>query len=359
MRRTSPLIVGGGPAGASAAIALAQMGMRPLVIERSSAPRDIVCGGFMGSDALGSLGALGIDAAGLGAHPIGRLRLAAGSRTAEFDLPFAAVGLSRRALDAALLAQAERCGAGLERGLAVRAIEGDVARTDGGEVISEAILLATGKHELRGHARPMPRDPAVGLRLSLAPTPGLAASLAGTVELILFERGWAGLLIQEDGAINLCLSISGSRLAEAGSPDALLAQLAHEAPLLGARLDAAGDLGPIGSVARVPYGYVAPPGRSHLWRLGDQASVIPSFAGDGVALAMASGRMAARHLAAGGSAADYQQSWARAAGRTVRLSNLAARLNESATISRSIPSLMARLPMLMRWIAIATRSKGY
>ncbi|HZF94101.1 MAG TPA: FAD-dependent monooxygenase, partial [Allosphingosinicella sp.] len=53
MPRTRALIVGGGPAGAAAAIALARAGAAPELIERSAGPRDVVCGGFLGWDALG------------------------------------------------------------------------------------------------------------------------------------------------------------------------------------------------------------------------------------------------------------------------------------------------------------------
>ena len=55
MRRTAALIVGGGPAGASAAIALARGGAKPVVIERSPGERDLVCGGFLGWDAIAAL----------------------------------------------------------------------------------------------------------------------------------------------------------------------------------------------------------------------------------------------------------------------------------------------------------------
>ncbi len=74
------LIVGGGPAGCAAAITLARAGTAPRLIERSEGGHDIVCGGFLGWDALALLRRLGIDAAALGARPIARLRLIDGSR---------------------------------------------------------------------------------------------------------------------------------------------------------------------------------------------------------------------------------------------------------------------------------------
>src|SRR3954464_14685729 len=107
MHKVAALIVGGGPAGASAAIGLARGGAMPVLIERCPGERDLVCGGFLGWDALAALQRLGLDAAALGARPIQRLRLVSGGRSIEAALPRAAAGLSRRRLDAALLRMAE------------------------------------------------------------------------------------------------------------------------------------------------------------------------------------------------------------------------------------------------------------
>src|SRR5205085_5675384 len=116
VRRTSALIVGGGPAGAAAAIALARGGAMPVLIERSPGERDLVCGGFLGWDAIAALKKIGLDPAALGANPIHRLRLVAGRRVVEAGLPKAAAGLSRRRLDATLLRMAEEAGAAVLRG---------------------------------------------------------------------------------------------------------------------------------------------------------------------------------------------------------------------------------------------------
>src|SRR5262249_11943500 len=60
MRRTAALILGGGPAGAAAAIRLAEQGLRPLVIERNRETGDALCGGFLSWRTLESLARLGV-----------------------------------------------------------------------------------------------------------------------------------------------------------------------------------------------------------------------------------------------------------------------------------------------------------
>ncbi len=319
-----PLIVGGGPAGTAAAIALARGGARPLLLERHAEPHDTLCGGFLGWDALRRLEAIGINASALGAQPITRVRLVAGDRVIERALPGVAAGLSRQTLDSALIAAAAKAGAAIERGVAVReATDATQLRLDdGGTIEAGSLFLATGKRELRGLARPRSAgdDPAVGLRLRLGPI----AAVDGVIELHLFDRGYAGLLRQEDGATNFCMSVSRSRLDEAGGrPEQLIARLAEELPRLADRL-AAPVLSPIQAVAAVPYGWRARQGTTGLFRLGDQAGVIASLAGDGVAIALTSGWSAATAWLAGGAAAapDWQTRFARQLRRPLGISEM-------------------------------------
>ena len=327
----------------------------PVLIERCPGERDLVCGGFLGWDAIAHLHRLGLDPAALGARPIDRLRLASRGRVVETALPRAAAGLSRRRLDAALLGMAEEAGTTVLRGRAARAIEeGRVRLDDGEEIEAGALFLATGKHELRGAARETGRRPvSVGLRAALPASPALAAALAGTIELHLFDGGYAGLLVQEDGAVNLCLSVERARMT--GTPSALLAELIGEAPLLGERIGAALPER-WEAVAGVPYGWRAlgtEPGR---YRIGDQAAVIASLAGDGIAVALASGAAAARACLQGGGAGAgaYQHAFARRARRPLAIAEMLRHMAEN-PLGRALMMRLAGLPGLAKAAASLTR----
>ena len=304
------LIIGGGPAGSAAAITLARGGMAPHLVERQSGPAQGVCGAFLGWDAIAALEALGIDPWRLGARPIASFRLVTPRRTVEAALPRMAAGLSRRLLDAALIDAAISAGAIVTRGRTARSADPETrtVRFDDGEAVTaQALFLATGKHELRGLARRFATS-SIGLRAALPPKTARQDALAGVVELHLFDKGYAGLLIQEDGAANLCLSVERHRLSRAGSVPALLADVLAEAPGLAARLDGTVP-SHFDAIAGVPYGWRADGGPQGLFRIGDQGAVIASLAGDGIALALTSGASAAQALLTGGPdvASDWQQ----------------------------------------------------
>ena len=316
MRRTPALIVGGGPAGAVAALLLARAGAPHLLVERNAETGDALCGGFLSWRTLDALERIGIARDDLNRTRIDWLRLFAGSRSAEARLPRPALAVSRRRLDSLLLDHAATAGAAIERGVAVRAAGDGVARlADDGEIAPDALFLATGKHDLRGLARGAERgdDPTLGLRVRLGPSAALDRMVDGAIELHLFDRGYAGLARQEDGTVNLCMAVHRSRLAEAGSPDALLAALGVDSPRLGERLAHRANSAAIDAVANVPYGWRATLGKSGLFRLGDQAACIPSLAGEGMGIAIESGTRAAKaYLRHGADGADeYQRTLAR------------------------------------------------
>jgi menaquinone-9 beta-reductase len=344
VRRTTPVIVGGGPAGTAAAITLARAGADHLLLERTRETGDALCGGFLSWRTLETLTTLGVDADALG-PAISRVRLFAGGRSAEAPLPHPARAVSRRRLDSLLLAAAETAGGRIERGAHVQRRE---------DVEANLVLLATGKHDMRGLPRPIDAaDPTLGLRVRLAASPTLARLVGDSVELLLFDRGYVGVALQEDGSANVCLAVRRSRLRDAGSPAALLAQLATGP--LGERLAALDPAAPIDAVANVPYGWRATETTSGIYRLGDQAGVIPSLAGEGMGIALASGVSAARAVLAGTSALQWQRGFARRIARPIaRADEIRAAMERPAT-ALPLVAVTRLAPALIGWAAAATR----
>ncbi|HYZ62136.1 MAG TPA: hypothetical protein VE650_06735 [Acetobacteraceae bacterium] len=353
----SVLVAGGGVAGAAAACLL---GPDCIVVERETGPHDKICGEFLSAEAIDYLSRLGLDLEALGAVPVRAVRLVRGDRVATAALPFPALGLSRRALDSALLERASACGAAVVRGHAVRRVVEGVAEVAGlGRFPGHAVFLATGKHDLHG-ARRTPRRPPedlVGLKMHFSMAEDQAAELAEHVELLLFRDGYGGLQPVEDGAANLCVLVERRRFLEAGrSWPGVQAMLEAESPHLRRRLRGARALleRPL-TISLVPYGYVHVPGPADppdLYRLGDQAGVTPSFTGDGVSMAL-HGAFAAVRAHAARDAAGYHRRLRRDIGVQVARASLVYRAG------RAAPGLVtetARLwPGAMRWVAQFTR----
>ena len=334
--------------------------MRVRLLERTAEAKDKICGEFLSVEAQHHLQALGLDLAHLGGAPISTLRLAQGERRIEALLPFVALGLTRKALDEALLRHAAASGARVERGVVARAWEEGRLQTSAGELAPSALLLATGKHELRGAQRSRTSaSDYIGFKMYFRPTKTARAALEGAIEVTLFDGGYAGLQLVEGGVANLCLVISGPRFAALGKTwEALLAALLCE-PLLRDRLADAEPLLPHPlTIAGVPYGFLhrpAPGDDPRLYRLGDQSAVIPSFTGDGMSIALHSGRLAARALIAGGEASAYQARLYNDIQRPVRLATRLQRIGENMMGRHAILSTVRLWPAVLTDLARATR----
>ncbi len=357
------IAVGGGLAGAAFALEQARAGARVAVIERTAKPTLKVCGDFLSTEAQELLSHLGLDVGGMGAARITNLRLVTGERTASVELPFAAAGLSRLALDEALLAKAAAAGAEVIRGEAITALEphGRAVRIRTGTrmLTARCAALATGKHNMRGWSR---RQGAItAYKISLAPSEPAARALAGIVQLVSYRGGYIGACIIEDSKASICWMMDPAAMRTVGADwTAQLDHLARQSSAVGDMLSGAQFLSARpAAVSAIPYGYtrkeaIAP----NVYAIGDQLCVIPSFTGDGTSLALSSGLAAAHAVLQGAPAHEFQSAflartqtqmlWARAVDASLKWAPTR-RLGVAAT---------AAIPSLARLAASLTRIRG-
>ncbi|HEV2612738.1 MAG TPA: FAD-dependent oxidoreductase [Noviherbaspirillum sp.] len=127
------IIIGAGPAGASAAILLSRQGWRVAVVEKQRFPRRKVCGECIAASNLPLLDELGIGkaVADLAGAPLRQVALMMGEQTVRAPFPAFAdgrhpwgVALGREVLDTLLLEQAARSGADVFQPWAARSIDG-------------------------------------------------------------------------------------------------------------------------------------------------------------------------------------------------------------------------------------------
>jgi flavin-dependent dehydrogenase len=352
------LVIGGGPAGSMAAIRLAEAGRRVTLLEREREAHAKVCGEFLSVEAVEYLDRVGIDLRALGAVPIERVRLCNGVSIAETALPFRAYSLSRMVLDEAMIVRAAAKGCTVRRGIIA---EGLIMEADGWRVEirgeeplrARAVFLATGKHDVHGWARGAGQQPdLIGFKLHWRLQPEQTGALRGGMELFLFRDGYGGLSLVEGDMANLCLVVRRRRLQAYGGWDGLLEEFRRGNRLLEERLQGAQAVWerPL-AIAPIPYGYAAVENRG-VWRIGDQAAVIPSFTGDGMSIAMHSATLAAQMCIEGKSSAAYHRALRGQLRSGMRLATLLSRAMVT-PVGRGLAAWM--MPRALEWIAATTR----
>ncbi|HET6205731.1 MAG TPA: FAD-dependent monooxygenase [Terracidiphilus sp.] len=355
------LVIGGGLAGAMTGLRLAQAGREVVLLDRERKSHHKVCGEFLSPEAVDYLRLAGVDLSRLGAVAIEQLRLAARDRVVETALPFRALSLSRCVLDEALLACAEEAGCIVRRGVSAESLtqtNGAWTAEQSGRSLQCArnVFLATGKHDLRGWQRPHGKQgDLVGFKLHWQLAAQEIEALRGSMDLFLFAGGYGGLCLVEEDAANLCLVVRRKRLRQVGGWPQLLTALLTENRLVRQRLAGGRPVWerPL-AISSIPYGYLAEPPLG-LWRLGDQAAVIPSFTGDGMAIALHSGALAAGMHMGGKSSDQFQRVLSKQLRSGMSLAILLSRLMVSAVGQGMAPVALAALPQAMGWIARSTR----
>jgi flavin-dependent dehydrogenase len=343
------------------AIRLAEARKHVTLIEKERAAHHKVCGEFLSHEAVEYLHRAGVSPCEMGAAPIRFVRLSAGRNVAETRLPFAALSVSRRALDAAMLQRAADRGCVVKQGLSVERLtaHGDAwsaKLSDGACLNARTVFLASGKHDVHGWNRGSGvQNGMIGFKLHWRLAAEQTQQLREWMELFLFSGGYGGLSLVEGEIANLCLVVQQTEFGRVGSWRQLLATVTSGNRRLRHFLKGARDLWarPL-AISPIPYGYVAGHSSSE-WRVGDQAAVIPSFTGDGMAIALHSASLAAQMYLAGQTAEEYRCALKAQLGGRVSLATWISRAMVTAA-GRDIALLGTSLfPGAMRWIAASTR----
>jgi menaquinone-9 beta-reductase len=291
------IVIGGGPAGTSAAITCARKGARVLLLERGHFPRHKVCGEFVSAESLDLLADL-LAAQHLRfcveAVRIPRARLFLDGRTLHVPLIPPAASISRLDLDQALWNSAEQCGVESQQEIAVQ-ISGTgpfLVKTSEGEFESRALINASGRWSNLNPA-PNGKNPGVkwlGLKGHFAESSPLAC-----VDLYFFDGGYCGVQpvdvrgeTAQSGRVNVCTMVRAD--VASTMPEVFLRH-----PALQERSRGWEPI--IDPVSTSPLVFRKPQQeRDGVLAVGDAVAFVDPFVGDGISLALRSGSLAAESL---------------------------------------------------------------
>jgi menaquinone-9 beta-reductase len=349
------LVIGAGPAGSTAAIALARAGAVVTVVEQHRFPRGKVCGECLSALGHDVLGRLGIAGAFQAADPVRLTRTilhAPGGTCVESELHRPMWGLSRESLDALLLAEAVRRGVKVLQPARAESIAGgsrpcillrDLVTNRTHELRPDVVFVAEGKGLVEGVAPPKSTGD-FGIKSHFTGVDGPADA----IELFSTTGRYGGLAPIEGGKWNAAFSVSAAQLKQFGGDiDALFATLVVGNTALSGRLRTATRVGEwlASPLPRFRVRFAWP---KNVIPVGNAAAAIEPIGGEGMGLAMRSAELAAEAVDRGWSAdrltASYRRLW-RVRRATCRAAAVAL---SSQSASSRVMTLLERTPGLLR-----------
>jgi geranylgeranyl reductase family protein len=318
-RRADVVVVGAGPAGAAAAILLAEHGLDVIVLDRAELPRSrIVCGEYLSPEAgrlLDRLGVLkAIDAAG--AAPLAGMRITAPDGTVVVSRyravggwrPYRqhAMGVARATLDGALVERLRGLPVDLRertrvvdvlvehgRVMGVRAEDGEQRMLD---VRARVVVGADGRASVvaqrLGCRRPHPLR-----RMALMTYVSGLADCRELGEIFVDPPDYAILNPIGPDRVNLGLVVPLSHAVPwSGRLHDFLAARVRQLPHLARRLAGASRVAPIRALGPLAH-RVAPPRAGGVVLAGDAAGFYDPFTGEGIFTALRSAELVAETIA--------------------------------------------------------------
>lgn len=293
------VVIGGGVAGSTAAYHLAKLGYHVAVLEKTQGPHHKVCGEFLSFEALEYLKEMGIRV-NEDSPVIKHFQLCSPRSNVHFTFPFPGRGLSRYKLDEDLLSNAQEAGADVFRGVRMRDYRKEdkgliKVETSAGDFYARYLFMAIGKHDYSKEHKRLGKDQSyLGLKTHIR-LKSLGPEFKETTALFSFPGGYGGICPVGNEAMNFCFIINKEIYKSLnGNIETAIAYASQSNPRLDSVLQQADFIEPMCAVGHIPYGFLSRNShQENVYFLGDQRAVIPSFTGDGMAIALSTAKSCA------------------------------------------------------------------
>ena len=333
------IIVGGGPAGATAARSLARGGARALVLDRAAFPRHKPCGGGLTWRALKRFPDVEAAIPRISANPIRRIHMEApGGASVAVETEQPTILLVRRIeFDNLLMTMAREAGAEVAEGTDITRVSEREAGVrlearDGRVFDAPIVIAADGVYSTvarrLGFNPGWPRDRVAIDMMEETPSGRLRAVDHGTL-WVSFAPGSGhgyGYIFPKRDYVNVGVGyiVSSFKTSIHEAPRAV-----HEAFVADLKkrglLEGESDRSCI-TPYQVPVGGpLRTTARGRVYLAGDAGGFVNGFSAEGIYFAMVTGDLAAKAILAGPSARRYERSWRREIGAEMRDSRFLSR----------------------------------
>ena len=350
-------VIGGGPAGASASIAAAQLGLKTVQLEAGRFPRHKVCGEFISGEALSVLSRLIGHSELLASAPrISQSRFFLDGRVIAIPINPAAASITRVDLDLLLWNAASRSGVATRDGSRVKNVHnldlGFAIELEDERLLTKTVVNASGRWSNLTDGKPEGAENWIGLKGHFRENAG-----ATSCDLYFFEGGYCGVQPLGGDLLNVAAMVRASVARSLAASFLLNGDLRARAGAWEAITE---------PISTAPLFFRLPLTQQRgMAMVGDAAAFIDPFSGDGISMALHSGWLAvdalSQYLRGGCSLRralqDYDDSYRKLLRPALRNAARLRRLMQLPKALRATAISLFQLPPLARCAVRGTRAR--
>lgn len=371
MNKREVIIVGGGIAGLTAGIHLADRGVEVLLFEKESFPQHKVCGEYLSREVLPYFDELEIPLLEAGPKKISRLIYSTKKGNfLETSLEPGGLGISRYALDELLYRTA------LERGVEVKQEKvKDIHFGEGHFSVETSSDSYQSKHVLGAFGKRSNLDKELNREFFKNPAPWVGIKSHyylpdfpdDLVGLHNFKGGYCGLSKTETGAVNVCFLATYKSFKDYKDPQVFTEKELRKNPFLNTFFTEATPLfeQPL-SIAQISFSSKEIV-KDHILMVGDSAGLIHPLCGNGMAMAVQGAKIASEVLLSAFNKAyagreqmetDYRKKWEKEFRSRLNTGKWLQKILLKENLAEVSQALLSKMPFLLPEIIKRTHGRA-